>query len=477
MRHLSAAAAVPSTAENGYQEPAAARSAALVQSYRQLADVFHDILSEHSLDNLLERIADTLAELVPHDTLSIYQADEAQTILIPVFARDKWADNILSDQSNFGEGITGWAALHREPVRTNQAHRDPRRKTVPGTPADEPEALITVTLIARDQVKGMLNIYRLGEDASFGDDEFELATRFADAAALALDNAQIRTRLEYQAQTDSLTSLYNHRYFHERLRAELTRASRTRDSVAVLMLDIDDFKRVNDVYGHGTGDQVLRDLADLLRSALRGSDVVCRLGGEEFGVVMPSCDAGDALNLGRRLTDALDQVDFGPAGKITISVGISQGPEHAMNPRELVACSEAAMMTAKARGKNQIVLFEENGSERPDSAPSTARDVRSIAHMKMLQSLGGKLNRLNDVREIGTTIAEELRSLIDYHNCRVFVIDGEDVVPIAFRGDFATSAKTEMEVLSCKIGEGSTGRVAETGKSLLIADAAHCKYA
>ncbi|MET0259856.1 MAG: sensor domain-containing diguanylate cyclase, partial [Gaiellaceae bacterium] len=341
----------------------------LVQSYRQLADVFHHILSEQSLDNLLERIADTLAELVPHDTLSIYQADEAQTVLIPVLARDTWADKIMSSRSEFGVGITGWAALHREPVRTNQAHLDPRTVTVPGTPEDEPEALIAVPLIARGVVKGTLNIYRLGEDASFSDDEFELACRFADAAALALDNAQIRARLEYQAQTDSLTGLYNHRYFHERLRAELTRASRSRDAVAVLMLDIDDFKRVNDVHGHGSGDQVLTDLADLLRGALRGSDVVCRLGGEEFGVIMPSGDAGDALTLARRLTDALDDVEFGPAGKITISVGISQGPEHAMNPRELVACAEAAMMTAKARGKNQIVLFDEHSDERPDGKP------------------------------------------------------------------------------------------------------------
>src|ERR671934_1086639 len=204
MRHLFAAAAPAYPLDAPPGELVAPGPKTLVQSYRQLADVFHEILSEHSLDNLLERIADTLAELVPHDTLSIYQADEAQTILIPVFARDKWADNILSDQSNFGEGITGWAALHREPVRTNQAHLDPRKKTVPGTPEDEPEALITVPLIARDLVKGMLNIYRLGEDASFNDEEFELTKRFADAAALALDNAQIRTRLEYQAQTDSL---------------------------------------------------------------------------------------------------------------------------------------------------------------------------------------------------------------------------------------------------------------------------------
>src|SRR5690349_13584419 len=385
VRHHLAAVAPAHVPDGETTVPEAPRPDSLVQSYRQLADVFHDILSEHSLDNLLDRIADTLAELVPHDTLSIYQADDAQTKLTPVLARDKWAEKIMESRSDFGEGITGWAALHREPVRTNQAHLDPRTKTVPGTPDDEPEALITVPLIARDLVKGMLNIYRLGEDAAFGDDEFELATRFADAAALALDNAQIRARLEYQAQTDSLTGLYNHRYFHERLRAELTRASRTRDSVAVLMLDIDDFKRVNDVYGHGTGDQVLRDLADLLRGALRGSDVVCRLGGEEFGVVMPSCDAGDALNLGRRLTDSLEQVDFGPAGKITISVGISQGPQHAMNPRELVACSEAAMMTAKARGKNQIVLFEEGATLRPESPSAHTRDVRSIAHLKMLQ--------------------------------------------------------------------------------------------
>src|SRR6266516_6784564 len=309
MRHLLAAAAPAYSLDAGPGEPVAPRPEGLVQSYRQLADVFHEILSEHSLDNLLERVADTLAELVPHDTLSIYQADEAQAVLIPVLARDKWADNILSDQSNFGEGITGWAALHREPVRTNQAHRDPRRKTVPGTPADEPEALITVPLIARDLVKGMLNIYRLGEDACFGDDEFELATRFADAAALALDNAQIRTRLEHLAQTDSLTALYNHRYFHERLRAELTRASRSHDTVAVLMFDLDDFKRVNDVYGHGVGDQLLVHVARVARETVRGSDVVCRIGGEEFGVIMPSCDAGDALGLASRMSQALRELD------------------------------------------------------------------------------------------------------------------------------------------------------------------------
>jgi diguanylate cyclase (GGDEF)-like protein len=477
MRHLIAAGAHVRVLDAGPGEPAAPRTETLVQSYRRLADVFHDILSEHSLDKLLERIADTLTELVPHDSLSIYQADEGQTELTPVLARDQWAEKIMRSRCAFGEGISGWAAQHREPVRTNQAHLDPRVKIVPGTPADEPEALITVPLIARETVKGVLNIYRLGEEATFDDDEFELATRFADAAALALDNAEIRTRLEYQAQTDSLTGLYNHRHFHERLRAELTRASRARDSVAVLMLDIDDFKRVNDVYGHGAGDHVLTELADVLRGAVRGSDVVCRLGGEEFGVIMPSCDVANALNLGRRLTETLTGLEFEPAGAITVSIGISQGPQHAMNPRELVACSEAAMMTAKARGKNQIVLFDEQTSERPEGPSASGRDVRSIAHLKMLQSLAGKLNRLNDVREIGAVIADELRLLIDYHNCRVSVIECDEVVPIAFRGELVTRDGGHVDLPRTKIGEGITGRAAATGEPQLVDNTLECDYA
>ena len=217
-------------------------------------------------------------------------------------------------------------------MHTNAAHRDPRRKVVPGTPDDEPEALISVPLLARNQIKGALNIYRLGEDAFFTPEEFELARWFGDAAALALDNAHIRARLEREAQTDSLTGLYNHRYFHERLRAELTRANRTHDAVALLMLDIDDFKRVNDVYGHGAGDSVLCELSELLRSTLRGSDVVCRLGGEEFGVIMASCDAEAALGLSARLTEKLSETEFGPAGRITVSMGIAAGPRARREP-------------------------------------------------------------------------------------------------------------------------------------------------
>jgi diguanylate cyclase (GGDEF)-like protein len=454
--------------------PSSGSPEALVESYRRLAEVFHHVLSEQSVETLLDRIADTLADLVPYDDLHVYEADVTRRVLEPVLVRSKWQQEVMGTSPAFGEGITGWAAVHRQPVLANEAHLDSRVAFVPGTPV-EPEALITVPLVARGSLKGALNIYRLGADAAFDEDEFELAKWFGDAAALALDNVQVRARLEHQAQTDSLTGLYNHRFFHERLRAELTRASRAHDTVAVLMFDIDEFKRVNDICGHAVGDQILAALAETAKALVRNSDVVCRIGGEEFAVIMPSCGSGDALGLARRLQQRLETQPIDAAGEITLSIGIAQGPEHAMNPRELVACAETAMMTAKVRGRNRIVVFSDLASERPDSYES-GRDIRSIAHLKMLQSLTGKLNRLNDVKEIGEVIVSELRGLIDYHSCRVSLVEGDEVVPLTVWGDIGLD-EGDLGPLHVKLGHGVTGYVAETGRRMLIGNALECEEA
>jgi diguanylate cyclase (GGDEF)-like protein len=451
-------------------------SAGAAEPYRRLAEVFHDVLSEESPTALLERIADTLAELIPYEDVHIYAADEAKRELVPVLARSKWEREVMAETFSFGQGITGWAVDHRTPVLANQAHLDPRVRFVPGTPV-EPEALIAVPLIARGRLKGTLNIYRVGEDASFTDEEFHLATRFGDAAALAMDNADIRARLEHQASTDALTGLYNHRAFHERLRQAVMRASAEHDTVALVMLDMDDFKVVNDVYGHGVGDQLLTQVADVLRATVRASDVVCRIGGEEFAIIIPSGDVRSSIALAERVGEKLGELEVEAAGRLTVSTGIAVGPEHAANPRELVAYAEAAMMTAKTRGNGLILPYDDSDLERPSQEDARRDDVRSIQHLKMLQSLSGKLSRLNDVARIGGTIADELRQLIDYHNCRVFLRDGNDLVPIAFRGDLLSDEPgVPMELLPTKVGRGVTGRVAETGEPLLIGDAAHYEF-
>ena len=473
MAQIAAAADVPLT--GGAPTNEGARPEALVESYRRLAEVFHEVMSEQSLDALLDRIAETLSDLMPYEALHIYEADDARRELVPVFARSpEYEEEIMNDRPQYDAGLTGWAVSNRTPVWTNRADLDPRTAVIPGTP-NEPEALIVVPLIARGDVKGALNIYRLGLDAQFEEHEFELAKWFGDAAALALDNARIRARLEHLAQTDSLTGLYNHRYFHERLRSELTRASRSHDSVAVLMFDLDDFKRVNDIYGHAQGDELLVEVGRLASEIVRGSDVVCRIGGEEFGVIMPSCEARDALGLATRLLGRLAETEFAPAGRVTVSIGVAEGPHHAMNPRELIACAESAMMTAKAHGKNQTVVYGDRETERPATA-ARPRDDRSIAHLKMLQSLSGKLNRLNDVRQIAGTIATELRLLIDYHNCRVVLRRGDELLPIAFVGELDHDAGSAADAYTTKVGQGVTGRAVERNESLLVPNAAECEF-
>ena len=120
-------------------------------------------------------------------------------------------------------------------------------------------------------------------------------------------------------------------------------------------------------------------------------------------------------------------------------------------------------------------IFHENESERPDSLTPRSADVRSLAHLKMLHGVSSRLTRLLEIDEIGATVADELRQLIDYHNCRVFLRDGDDLRPVAFRGDLTQGSDSALDVLATKVGIGVTGHVAATGEAFLTGDAAHCE--
>ena len=410
----------------------------LGRAYRgtaRLAETFHEILSEETLAATLERIADVLGELIPYDAFAISEL--------------RGDDELVSLLSRGG---------------------------VPAGPAVP--ATIEVPLVSRGRTKGVLTVQRASPSKEFGRDEVQLARWFGDAVALALENMRVRSALELQASSDSLTGLLNYRSFHERLRARVARLREDDERLALLMLDIDDFKRINDVYGHATGDDVLLALADLLRQVARAADDVCRIGGEEFAVVMPAADAAAGLLLARRLVSALSSCDLGPVGEITLSIGIAEGPDHASSARELVACAEGAMVCAKSKGKNRIVVYGGETLVRPGVAgPSRRRDdLRSIAHLKLLQSLAGKLSRLNDVAAIGEAIVGELRSLFECHSCRVYVRSGELLAPAAWHGELAY-ADESAEALTTRMGEGITGTAAKLGQSLLISDAENCEFA
>lgn len=167
----------------------------------------------------------------------------------------------------------------------------------------------------------------------------------------------LQEQLREQATHDPLTSLYNRRYLEETLRRELILAARARSPVSLIMADLDHFKAVNDLHGHGGGDEVLRAFGVLLRRHARGSDICCRYGGEEFLLVLPGMTHQLAMTRTETLRSALEvaSVPFGAAAiMVTASFGVASFPQHGGTSEEVIAAADGALYAAKAAGRNRV---------------------------------------------------------------------------------------------------------------------------
>jgi diguanylate cyclase (GGDEF)-like protein len=173
----------------------------------------------------------------------------------------------------------------------------------------------------------------------------------ANQAAATLENARLLRELRDAAETDSVTGVYSHRHLQDRLRQEVARAARSRAPLSVLMIDLDDFKRVNDDHGHQAGDRVLRAIASALRTAVRAGDVVARYGGDEFVVLMPDTAEVDAVLVAERARAAVSSLSHpvadGPDVRVSCSAGLALHPRDGKNGRELLRSADAAMYTQK----------------------------------------------------------------------------------------------------------------------------------
>jgi diguanylate cyclase (GGDEF)-like protein len=186
-----------------------------------------------------------------------------------------------------------------------------------------------------------------------------LLRRAGGQIAVALANLALRERLEQQSVRDPLTGAFNRRYFEESLRREILRASRNGRGLALVMLDIDHFKQVNDQYGHDAGDEVLRNVADVLHRAVREADVVCRYGGEEFAVLLPEISMEVARQRAQSIVDACRSrrvaLGAGRAGQVTISAGLAQ-LSAGEGGAELIRRADAALYAAKHAGRDRLVV-------------------------------------------------------------------------------------------------------------------------
>jgi diguanylate cyclase (GGDEF)-like protein/PAS domain S-box-containing protein len=290
------------------------------------------------------------------------------------------------------EGLAGRVVQTKKPITVEDyqnwegqldAFRDSRARRVLGIP-----------LIIRDQITGVIVLLDK-QVGSFSDNDIRLMSLFADKAAIAIENArlfsavqqelaekihteedlrsanqilqfqleaieQLQTELREQAIRDPLTGLYNRRYLDETLKRELARAVRENYPISFVMIDIDYFKKINDTFGHGTGDMVLQKLATQLLGQTRIVDIVCRYGGEEFLIILPNTAVAIAFQIAERWRKSFMGMTMPleySGAQTTISCGISEFPLNGKTVEELISTADKAMYHAKATGRNRVVVI------------------------------------------------------------------------------------------------------------------------
>ncbi|MGI8826572.1 MAG: diguanylate cyclase [Chloroflexota bacterium] len=322
-----------------------------IQSVVQQLTPVHEIPAIASVINL------ELKTLIDYHSWRLFIVDPDGQALVPISIHGPLSDRRLT----VGEGVTGWIAQYGQSVLIDNLLHDPRSAHIAGTPS-RPESMIGAPLLYEGSVRGAITLSKLGV-RQFDQNSLRLLEIVAAQMAIAFDRAHLYQELRAEAITDPLTSLYNRRYLSERYVEERSRALRNQHTLAAMMVDIDKFKHVNDTYGHDAGDLVLQDLARIIRTTVRAEDIVARYGGEEFCILLPEIPPDDAVQLGSRLRDVIEQHDMPNAAgvqRITVSVGIAL-LRPGDDTMEVFARADQAMYRVKRAGGNRVCL--DNGGD------------------------------------------------------------------------------------------------------------------
>jgi diguanylate cyclase (GGDEF)-like protein len=309
------------------------------RSQLELLRVTERILTNLDPAAVVAEIAESLAGLIPVDTLGVYVHEPRLHTLSPLLARGVGADAFMARRLPDTGGVASEVLLTGEPRSVRRAGADPA-------------ALIIAPLRGRDRVLGILHLKRSGHDVRFEPREFDLVRLFAAHVSIALQNALTHRVVELRAQTDALTGLRNHGTFRDDIHDDIQRGR----PFALLMLDIDDFKAYNDELGHEAGNELLKGIAAAIGAACRQSDRVYRYGGDEFCVILPQSQMEDAVEVAERVRVAIRGVHGAGGRQISLrcSVGVAAFPHDAADRGGLLLAADRALYAAKRAGRDRV---------------------------------------------------------------------------------------------------------------------------
>ena len=322
-----------------------------LRGQRELLQITESILTTLDSRAVLESITERLGGLISCDNIAIEVIDPAVGLLTPLTAHGIHRDFFMEPWEAGETGVATWVVEHNEPVYIRDETNDPRvNHRDDGEPNDG--SLIVVPLRNRGGAIGVLTIERLGTGNTFSYDEFELVQLFAAQVSIALQNAEVFQAVQVRARTDGLTGLLNHSTFEE----WLARTVREGNKFSLIMLDLDDFRDVNNSLGHQAGDDLLRRIASgLVRAGGRESDLVFRYGGDEFTFLLPHTDGNGALQVAERARQAV-HATWRP---MSASIGVATFPVDGATPAEVLLAADRACYVAKRGGRDRIATAAE----------------------------------------------------------------------------------------------------------------------
>ncbi len=314
--------------------------------------------------DLFTNIVEKSAEVIGAEQGSIMLLDE-ETHEIEVKATKGLNLAILSHiRIRPGEGIAGSVLEAGVPMVVNNIEED-NRVSRSNRVRYKTKSFISLPLKIRNKSIGVLNLADKRDGTDFSGNDVKLLEAIALYSAVAIER-----RVYYQSSidlrkisiTDPLTSLLNRRYFEERISEEMERSKRHRQPFSLIILDIDNFKSLNDTYGHLCGDEILKTTTGVIRRCVRIIDIAARYGGEEFAIILPTTDKNDASLIGERIRSEIEGTlclvkNIGKTLSITVSLGIASFPDDASTVEELINNSDRALYSAKNLGKNRVVIF------------------------------------------------------------------------------------------------------------------------
>ncbi len=320
------------------------------------------LTSTLELNKVTEIIVANVQKIVSVEAWSLLLTDDKMGELYCAVTKGSYLAGELKDvRLKIGEGIAGIAAECGKPVIVRDVLKDKRcSKYFKDVKGLAPKDVLCVPIMSKKTIIGVLELVNKSNGRVFTKNEQELLLKFADQASMAIERASLYHKMANLAITDDLTKLFNLRYLYRVLDTEVKRCRRYHSTFAIIFLDLDSFKLVNDTHGHLIGSKTLVEVARMLAGSLRDVDIIARYGGDEFVIVLPHTTVEMAYKIAARIQNDINRHSFlteeGLALKITASFGVAGYPDHAGDETELLRIADGAMYTAKGMGRNRVVV-------------------------------------------------------------------------------------------------------------------------